>query len=31
MEILIKYAILFIFSLPTLAATFFIALDLFND
>jgi hypothetical protein len=30
MEILIKYAILFIFSLPTLAATFFIAIDLFK-
>jgi hypothetical protein len=30
MENLIKYAILLIFSLPTLAATFFIALDLFK-
>jgi hypothetical protein len=30
MEILIKYAILFIFSLPTLAATFFIAIDLIS-
>jgi hypothetical protein len=31
MEILIKYTLLFIFSLPTLAATFFIAIDLFKD
>ena len=31
MEILIKYAILFIFSLPSIAAAYFIALDLFND
>jgi hypothetical protein len=30
MENLIKYAILLIFSLPTLAATFFIAIDLFK-
>jgi hypothetical protein len=31
MENIIQYTILFIFSLPTLAATFFIALDLFKD
>jgi hypothetical protein len=31
MENLIQYTILAIFSLPTLAATFFIALDLFKD
>jgi hypothetical protein len=31
MENIIKYAILFIFSLPTLAATYFIAIDLFKD
>jgi hypothetical protein len=30
MENLIKCAILLIFSLPTLAATFFIAIDLFK-
>jgi hypothetical protein len=31
MENLIQYTILLIFSLPTLAAAYFIALDLFND
>ena len=31
METVIKFTILLIFSLPTLAAAFFIALDLFND
>jgi hypothetical protein len=31
MENIIKYAILFIFSLPSIAAAYFIALDLFND
>jgi len=30
METLIKYAILLIFSLPSLAAAYFIALDLFK-
>jgi len=31
MENIIKFAILLIFSLPSLAAAFFIALDLFKD
>jgi hypothetical protein len=31
MENLIQYTILLIFSLPTLAATYFIAIDLFKD
>jgi hypothetical protein len=30
MENLIKYTILFIFSLPSIAATYFIAIDLFK-
>jgi hypothetical protein len=30
METLIQYTILFIFSLPSLAAAYFIALDLFK-
>ena len=31
MENIIQHAILFIFSLPSLMAAFFIAIDLFND
>jgi hypothetical protein len=31
MENIIQLTILFIFSLPSIAAAFFIALDLFND
>jgi hypothetical protein len=31
MEILIKSAILLIFSLPSIAAAYFIAIDLFKD
>ena len=31
MEKIIQYTILFIFSLPSIAAVYFIALDLFKD